>query len=173
MNDKRIWPRLRQRRFLKDRRGVTAIEFAMLAPAFLATLLAGFETSLDYYQTFELDQAAQYAMRQIQVGNAPAGASSLKSLFCGQLPSTMTCARVVLDVRVVTDFNSVPWLISNPTGGTKYAPGQPGDTVLLQSAYAAPVISPIWFSSTTNFNVGGSTQKVRFISVNAVARNEK
>ena len=163
-----MWPFERGRRFLRDRRGATAIEFAMLGPTFLATLLGGFELSLDYYQRFQLDQAAQYAMRQIQVRHAPGSAAALKTLFCSQLPSTMSCSRVVLDVRVVTNFNAVPWLISNPSGATKYAVGQPGDAVLLQSVYAAPVISPIWYVSTTKFN----NETVRFISTNAVARNE-
>lgn len=169
-----MWPLLPGTRFLHDRRGVTAIEFAMLAPTFLATLLGGFEASLDYYMRFQLDYAAQYALRQIEIGQAPAGASAFKTLFCAQLPSTMSCDRLRVDVKVVTNFNTVTWIAKNPSGSALgYAPGQPGDVVLLQVLYAAPAIAPIWFTPTDHFSVNGSDQTVRFISMNAVARNEK
>ncbi len=151
------------------------IEFALLAPMFFATLLAGLETAFDYYLRFELDQAAQWTMRQVRMGYAPTNWITYRNFFCSRLPSTMSCDRVVLDTRVVTDFYSVPWLVDQPTRAAPTSLGQSGDTVLLQAVYAAPVISPLWSTPTQYFPTdgkGGNWQLVRILGANAVGRHE-
>ncbi|MFZ5616770.1 MAG: TadE/TadG family type IV pilus assembly protein [Pseudomonadota bacterium] len=58
------------RRAISDRRGSTAVEFAIVAPAFLALMFSTFEAGWFYFANSQLDAAVLDASRFIRTGQA-------------------------------------------------------------------------------------------------------
>ena len=69
MNSSR-WRGGRIGRFWLARRGATAVEFALIAPAFLATLIAILEVTLFLFAQQVLQNAAVATARQFMTGQA-------------------------------------------------------------------------------------------------------
>jgi Flp pilus assembly protein TadG len=116
---------------LRDRKGVTALEFAIVAPVFLALLLAILYTMLIYLAQQMLETAAQSAGRlmltgavqttQLTNGHVGMTASDFKNAICngfsgtganGQaiskpslLPSMLSCSRLTVNVTTVSAYN--------------------------------------------------------------------
>lgn len=115
----------------KDREGTAALEFAIIAPALLALLLAIMYTMLIYLAQQMLETAAQSAGRLLltgsvqttQLANGHVGmtASDFKDAICngfsgtdsnGQavnvpslLPSLLTCSRLTVNVTTASTYN--------------------------------------------------------------------
>ena len=88
------------RRFRRDRRGVAAIEFALLAPSFLLVLTSIFDISWMFLQQTLLETALQAATREIRTGQVtfyyshqatPPSAADMASYFQSRL-----CANLLL-----------------------------------------------------------------------------
>jgi Flp pilus assembly protein TadG len=181
--------------FLRDRKATTAIEFAFLAPMFIAVSLAILEVGLYQMYTAGLSYATQKAARQILLGNVANGANSngapvnlttfVNDYLCPSLPPFMACSSVVVNSQVM-NVESTPqgasawWTLMN-TAQTGLAPvpmnntqtnfciGAGGSTVALEVYYAMPFWAlPLWNTPTTTLN--GST--VMWIASTAAFRNE-
>ena len=63
------------RRFARSKAGVTAVEFALVAPPFLMLLFGTLETSIMYFVATNLEGEVQVAARQIRTGNVQASAN--------------------------------------------------------------------------------------------------
>lgn len=102
------------RRFWRDRRGVTAIEFGMVATPFIALLFAIIETALTLWTTQVLDTGVTNASRRIYTGqfqqdNAKeTDATQLATLFrnevCKSVVALLTCDKIKIDVRALDSF---------------------------------------------------------------------
>jgi Flp pilus assembly protein TadG len=57
-----------RRRFLKDRRGAAAVEFAIVAPVFLALMFSTFEVGWFYFANSVTDAATTAAARLVRTG---------------------------------------------------------------------------------------------------------
>jgi Flp pilus assembly protein TadG len=67
------------RRFLRETRSDTAVEFAMIGSAFFLFIFAIFVISIDQFWQMTLDDAVRNATRQVQIGsNSPTGVTSGK-----------------------------------------------------------------------------------------------
>jgi Flp pilus assembly protein TadG len=115
----------------RDRKGVSALEFAIVAPVFLALLLAILYTMLIYLAQQMLETAAQSAGRlmltgtvqntQLTNGHVGMTASDFKNAICngfsgtgpdGQaismpsmLPSMLSCSRLTVNVTAVSAYS--------------------------------------------------------------------
>lgn len=115
----------------RDRKGVSALEFAIVGPAFLALLLAILYTMLIYLAQQMLETAAQSAGRlmltgiaqntQLTNGHTGMTASDFKNAICngfsgtdpnGQaisvpamLPSMLSCSRLTVNVATASAYN--------------------------------------------------------------------
>ena len=95
------------RRFRRDDTGVSAIEFAMLSPAFLAIMSMAFYTGYYYYCTAGLAYAVETAARHIVVGDAQnAGVTTAQNFVntyvCPTLSPMMNCSNVIVIAKHVT-----------------------------------------------------------------------
>ena len=61
-------------RFCRARHAATAVEFALIAPAFLAVLIALFQTAIFMFAQMALQNAAMEAGRYFMTGQAQNGA---------------------------------------------------------------------------------------------------
>ena len=97
------------RRFLRDREGATAVEFAILAIPFMALIGATFESALCFLAGQILDTAVADAGRLIRTGQAQASgysASTFKTQVCNRLYVLFTCDNLAIDSKVYTNFTT-------------------------------------------------------------------
>ncbi len=89
------------------RRGAFALEFALVAPIFLAMLFVVFEVSYDEFMQEVLDSALQSAARQVQIGNAQ-GASPItfvQNYFCPYGDGLLNCNNLFVRIQSIS-FNA-------------------------------------------------------------------
>jgi Flp pilus assembly protein TadG len=84
---------------LRDRRGTTAVEFAIVGSLFLATVLVILEISLALFTQENLDDAVRDAARQIKIGTLTGTGSSysskLTSIVCADALLVPSCSKVI------------------------------------------------------------------------------
>ena len=175
--------------FRRDERGVTAIEFGILALPFFTIIAAILETTLIFFASQILDSAVQDAGRLIRTGQMQTGTAANNTLdgfrtkICNGLYNMMTCANVKVKVSVVANFGSAT--VSYPiqtgtscttTNGVKtcnwtivegYQPGIGGDIVLVQAYYKWPTIVRL-----PGFNLQDQVDGTRLLGAVRVFRNE-
>jgi Flp pilus assembly protein TadG len=152
-------------RFARASAGATAVEFALIAPAFLATLIAVLQTCVFMFAQSVLQNAAVQAGRyfltgQAQNGNCTAsqiingGCTVGTTTLAGVCPAAMfNCSNMYLVVQNYSSFASAstasPTMYNGSTPITNYAydPGTPGDIMVVQLIYAWPVVGgPLGFT---------------------------
>jgi Flp pilus assembly protein TadG len=133
-------------------RGATALEFALVAPAFIATLIAIFETTFFLFAQQTLQNAAVSASRLImtgQVQNSNTTQSQFASEVCPMVSAVFTCANLMINVQNYSDFGgastSKPTLTYNPDGTVSnawsYSPGTAGQVMVVQLIYQWPIVA--------------------------------
>lgn len=142
-------------RFCWERKGATAVEFALIAPAFLALLIAIFQTAIFLFAQMALQDAAVQAARYFMTGQAQNGnwtASNIQTKICPMIQMLMTCSNVVVVVQNYSSFaaasTSEPQLYNNgqPVTSFAYDPGTPGEIMVVQLVYQWSVVSgPLGF----------------------------
>ena len=142
-------------RFCGARQGATAVEFALIAPAFFGLLIAVFETALFLFAQMNLQTAANQAGRYFMTGQAQNGgwtASTIQTNVCPTIQALLTCGNVQVVVQNYASFaaanTSAPQLYSNgqPVTTFAYNPGTPGEVMVVQLVYQWSVVSgPLGF----------------------------
>ncbi|MET1755059.1 TadE/TadG family type IV pilus assembly protein [Novosphingobium sp. RD2P27] len=138
------------RQIRQEERGATIIEFAIVAPAFIALLLAIIQTSIIYFVQHGLETAAEKAARIIYTGQVQKQgltASAYKTQVCEFLPAFLSCDSLFIDVRHTIDFASAgtatPTLSYDASGNPsniKFDPGTAGAIVVTKLMYQWPVL---------------------------------
>ena len=123
-------------RFRVAERGATAVEFALIAPAFLATLIAVLETAIFLFAQASLQTAAVQAGRLFMTGQAQnLSQAAFKTQVCqNYLPGANTSAPALYDAQ------------GNPVSTWAYSPGAQGQVMVVQLVYPWSVVSgPLGF----------------------------
>lgn len=103
----------RRRRFLGDRDGASAVEFAIVAPVFLALMFSTFEVGWFYFVNSTVDAAATNVARVIRTGQAQqngyAGQEDRELFFaeqvCPKLSFLVDCqSRLTAEVETFASF---------------------------------------------------------------------
>src|SRR5664279_2246596 len=93
--------------FFRERSAVVAVEFAMIGAPFLLMILEIFQSALFVYCSGMLDHAARAAARKIMTGSVQNGsltaAQFRTNLLCPQLPATMPCANVIVNIQTFSE----------------------------------------------------------------------
>jgi Flp pilus assembly protein TadG len=157
-----------------NRRGATAVEFAIVGAPFVALLLAILESGFVFFAQMELQTATSEASRMIMTGQAQLqGMSSaqFKNLVCANASVLFNCDNIYVNVQVASSFSTMAQY--NPvTNGQfnntmNYATGGPDDIVVVQAFYAWPIIiGPL------GFNLSNMNGNQRLLVGTAVFRNE-
>jgi Flp pilus assembly protein TadG len=138
-------------RFRAAQRGATAVEFALIAPAFLASLIAVFEVTFFLFAQQTLQTAAVAAGREImtgQVQNANMTQAQFANLVCPMVSAIFTCSKLMINVQNYSSFSAAstgaPTLTYNGSGTVTntwtYSPGSPGNVMVVQLIYQWPII---------------------------------
>lgn len=99
------------RKFVGDRKGSAAIEFAILALPFFVVIFAIAEIAVMFFVDSGLDAALHKAVRQVRVGVAKNGswdATKFKDVVCSELSYSFNCAtKLKVRATIVTDMSSI------------------------------------------------------------------
>jgi Flp pilus assembly protein TadG len=144
-------------RFRDAQQGATAIEFAIIAPAFVAVLIAIFQTTLLLFAQANLQSAAMQAGRLFMTGQAQNSGmtqSQFINTVCPMLQTMFNCNNLVVVVQSYSSFasasTSAPQLY-NAQGQANtswaYNTGQPGEVMVVQLVYPWSTVSgPLGFT---------------------------
>jgi Flp pilus assembly protein TadG len=164
------------RRFRRNRKGSAAIEFAMLAPIFIALLFAIFEVALMFFATQVLETATQDSARTIMTGQTQTAANTaaqFKTAVCNRISALFDCVNgISIDVQSYPTFTNVT--IADPIDSSKnfvnnmkFCPGGDGDVVVVRLFYQWPL-----FVTGLGFNMSNLSGSKRLLTATAAFRNE-
>jgi Flp pilus assembly protein TadG len=145
-------------RFCRARRAATAVEFALIAPAFIAVLVALLQTMVVLFAQQALQAGAQEAARLFLTGqaqNANTTSSQLISQICPMMQPLINCTSLNVNVASYTSFSGAsttpPTLTFNGSGQVNnsftYSPGTPGQVMVVELIYPMSAVSgPLGFT---------------------------
>jgi Flp pilus assembly protein TadG len=170
-------------RFTRDERGVTAIEFGLLALPFFTIIFAILQTAIMFLGMQVLDSAVEDASRMVKTGRAQQAAydmTAFRTLVCGFTFNLFDCSKIKLKVEVVAggnfanvattqtvqDCTTTPttcnWTISENFDG-----GVGRDVIQVSAYYRWPILVVLPY-----FNLKNQPDNYRLISAIRVFRNE-
>jgi Flp pilus assembly protein TadG len=135
--------------FRAAERGATAVEFALIAPAFLATLFAVIQTPIFAFAQATLQNAAGEAGRLFMTGQAQnLTQSQFAADICPMVSALFTCGNLMVNVSSYASFSNAstaaPTLTYNANGSVSntwsYSPGSQGEIMVVQLIYQWPVV---------------------------------
>ena len=161
------------RAWAADRRGATAVEFAIIGAPFFFMIFAIIQLALYFMVQVTLDNATAIAARQLRTGQIvadgtgdTAGQKAFMTAVCNnmswlasQCSSGGSTQYLVVDVRPLGTYNSTPTSPTlSPTGGAAtgscFYSGSAGSAVEMRSYYRWQMISPVLMSSLQAFAGG-------------------
>jgi Flp pilus assembly protein TadG len=170
--------------FIKDRKGATAVEFALIATPFLALIAALIQTFLLFFAQSQLESAVRQSGRQILTGQVQSQDASLTQTqaiaafhqkVCNNAAILFTCTGLMVDVQLASQWSAantgMPTLTydsnGNVTNTWQFNPGTAGDIVVLRVMYLWPV-----FFGPIAFNMANQANGSRLIMASAAFQNE-
>lgn len=137
------------RRFRRDSKAATAIEFALVALPFFALLFAILETFLMFFADQVIETATSKGARLVRTGQAQTqnlDADQFKEQICGAMNDLFNCVdNLMVDVRTYAFFDQVD--MGAPINEDNeldydmfvYQPGEGGDVVVVRTFYEWPI----------------------------------
>jgi Flp pilus assembly protein TadG len=164
------------RRFRRNRNGSAAVEFAMIAPMFIALLFAILESAMVFFAAQVLETVTQDSARMIMTGQEQTAGKSqaqFKTDLCGKVNALFDCVNgITIDVESFPQFSTVSLPDPIDANGnyappSNYLPGGPGDIVVVRVFYQWPI-----FVTRFGFNLSDVTANTRLLTATAAFQNE-
>lgn len=162
------------RRFARNSRASTAVEFALVAPVFFGLLFAIIEIALLFFAGQVLETGVQDSARLILTGqaqNASYSKAQFKSDLCNRVSILFNCNGLYIDVSSYSSFNNVsitsPIVNQNFVDTTQYSPGNAGDIVVVRAFYQWPL-----YVTGLGLNIANLSGRKRLLTSTAAFRNE-
>lgn len=164
-----------------DLSAAAAVEFAILAPIVIATILGALQIAAIYLAQAELENAAEEGARLVLTNQAQSiSASAFHSAVCGYLSALFTCADVMIDLesQAVSAGSSDALIVTPPaisydangvvTNSWAYQPGTTGQLEILRVMVQWPVyVGPLGMA------FGDLANGTLFLSSTQVFQNEQ
>jgi len=151
------------RNFLRRRRGVAAVEFAIIAIPFLLLIMGIIEVGLIFWAGYELENATAAAARLVRTGQAQNSGytvAQLQAQLCQNVVILSNCTtKVQLSVQTFSTFAGITAPSAVDQNGKlqasfPYSPGGPGAIVLLTAYYEWPLTTPLTSAVLANLGDG-------------------
>jgi Flp pilus assembly protein TadG len=170
-------------RFLRAERGVTAVEFGLVALPLMLMTFGLLELALVFVVGATLDSATEAASRRIRTGefqtSAATARSDFKTMVCTNMSwlSGQCAANLWISVQTFSTFAGLAAAPPpNPAAFTPaakaalcFSPGQPTDIVLVRAYFQWSLFTPLLNNALEN--MGGGSGK-RLITSTTAFRNE-
>ncbi len=163
--------------FAAERRGSTAVEFALIAAPFFFLIFGLLEVCLLFVMSTVLEHAVAEASRPLRTGeaqNAGMTQEDFRLVVCSELFDLLDCAaNLHIDVRVLADFSGMPTGApldgdGNFTeAGFGFAPGGANEIVTVRAFYEWSLITPVMSLPLVNM-----ANDKHLLQTSAVFRNE-
>ena len=156
------------RRFRRNRRGSAAVEFALVAPVFIALLFATIETATVFFASQVLEAGVENTGRLIytsQVGTM--SQADFKQKLCDQVSVLLNCANLYIDVRsyapgtAITITDPIDGAGNYDSSGLTYSPAPAGakGTQVVRGFYQWPLYVTGLGYNIANIGRTGSSPK--------------
>lgn len=150
---RRAW-QIRRMRFLGDRKGTTAIEFAMISVPFIGLLGAILESGSLYFRSAQLQIATETASRSILTHSASAGLTYqqfVDQYLCNAdgLSTLFDCSKLVVDIS-----SPASWSAANT--GNSFTAAPRSSTIAMPSAGQIAVVRVVYPVTVVTGFLGGS-----------------
>ena len=140
----------------RDRRGVVALEFAIISVPFFLWMLMIFEMSFDMFTQSALDDALHQAVRAIQTGNAQYltnGQAFITNYLCPAANGRLICRNMYVNVQAATFLSGQDYynitsgalpvsgntlVLTNYQGSTSFCNAQPQQFLMVSAIYVGP-----------------------------------
>ncbi len=166
------------KRFRKDRRGVAAVEWALVAWPFLAVMFAILEQGFVFFAEFSLEHNVAEAARQIRTGEVAdqsiTAAQFKNDLVCPELAVMLKCGNLSVDVRTFATFADIAGNLDDPVDGNNdynptnnWQPGTALSVMVVRAFYEWDLMTPAAFTKMGTLANGN-----RLISASMTFRNE-
>lgn len=99
--------RLRRDRLLRDRAGVTAVEFALVVPFLLLIMSMGVELGMAYYVDTVLNGTINAAGRASSLQSGQTGTSAIDAQVTAQIRNAVPWAQVTTSRKNYTNFTNI------------------------------------------------------------------
>ncbi len=151
------------RKFLRERKAATLVEFAVIAIPFFMLIMGIVEVGLIFWAGYELENATAAAARLVRTGQAQKSGytvDQLRSQLCQNVIILANCtSKVQLSVQTYATFAGITLPnAANNNGGLQtnfnYAPGASGAIVFLVAFYEWPLTTPITRVALANLGDG-------------------
>jgi len=158
--------------FAKDQKGITTLEFAMLAPVFIYLTMGILELSIMLFTSTVVDGAIHDAGRRIRTGQAQGSGDALSDFtaeVCRGVQWVYPCNEIIFDVRTYTNFSSVDVPIQVDENGnfvTEFNAGGSGQITAVRAIYEWQFFTPM---------IGqlfGDSENKRTLTMTTAFRNE-
>jgi Flp pilus assembly protein TadG len=143
-------------RFVKNRDGASALEFAMIAPVLFTLFLGMFDSAFMMMRDHILSAAADDASRIMRTGqylNASDPEQAFRDAVCARTINLMPCEDIYYDVRTFDNFQSVSMDAAQlgPNGeptNFDFEPGGPTSVMavrlLYNNEFATPFLNEVF-----------------------------
>lgn len=161
-----------------DKRGVAAVEFAMIAAPFFFLIFGLLEICVIFIMSSVLEHGLNEAARGIRTGQLQSGEEfnrdAFEDIVCAEIFDLFECkGKIQLDVKTFENFSST----SNPSPidddgnldmtGFDFDPGEANDIVVVRAFYQWDLMTPVL--SAPLANLAGNK---RLLQSTVVFRNE-
>lgn len=134
-----------RRGLLRDEKGASALEFALIALPLIALLMGVLQVAYVYFANFALDGAVASGARLIRTGQAQTqgfDAARFKRELCAELVGPLSCGKLLLDVRSYDSFGAAAAGLTpafddagNMNNNVAFDPGNPEEVVVVRAFY--------------------------------------
>jgi Flp pilus assembly protein TadG len=163
------------RRFRRNRRGSTAVEFALVAPLFFALLFAIVEAEIVFFAGQVLEQGSAESARLMmtrQAQDSGMNETAYKTNLCNRIKVLFNCegnlANITVDVKVFTPGTAItitdPIVSGSLTGPFSYSlpPSGSPNTIVVRAFYKWPL-----FVTGLGFNLANLNGSQRLLAATA------
>lgn len=163
------------KKFTTDQRGVTAVEFGLLAVPFFAIIGAILETALVMLVSQIFEAGVQDASRMIRTGQAHTAGFTINEFraeICDNTIGLFDCNGFRISVRTVSTFTGAAYSLPVDSDGLwvnteQYDHGSGGSIILVDIHYKWPT-----FTGLLGFDLADQEDHTKLLSGVAIFRNE-
>ena len=140
-------------RFIRDERGASAVELALIGVPLIGVLVAALQTAIIFFYDQAIQTVANNAARQIMTGAVQSqglakgtGTSGFHGVVCTAASGIFPCDGLMVDVQSATSFGTLNTAPITPTydsngavNNMNYSPGMQSAAVIVRVMYDWPV----------------------------------
>lgn len=166
------------RRFRADEKGVTAIEFAILAPPFFLLIFAILESSLIFFAGQVLESSVDQVGRRVRTGelNNTITQAQFRQEVCEAASVLFECSKIKIDMRVAARFQDLgdppqPDPATNQTNynGYTFTAPCPEEITMVTASYEWPIFTYFVADHVHPQSAGTKNSAFKKIVLNAIS----